>query len=378
MIRIKVFPLKKVIYRLEITLSYISFLILAIILIVLLLSQNALNLELIINNGILEIKENLTEEKLVRGILKRKIKIFDDAQTQIKEPEPIVVKNNSGEIQTKEETQEDDNELNVEKEENINVKIEPYEKKDKPEHYDVQTLEGGKIRVGSAIIKNYTKKNIDLEKLKDVSRFDVTEKTSFLIFHTHTSETYKIDSEKYSDFYRTEDQNYNIVSVGSVLAKALNEKGFDAVQDKSIHDYPSYNGAYKSSLETVQKILKDKKYDFVIDIHRDAISSNYNFRPTVEINGESVAKLMFVIGTNSSGLKHDEWMENLKLAIMIQNRAEEMYPGLFRELNLSKSRYNQHVSNGAMIVEVGATGNTLEEAKNSMKYLATVLDSLKK
>ena len=150
------------------------------------------------------------------------------------------------------------------------------------------------------------------------------------------------------------------------------------MQDKSIHDYPSYNGAYKSSLETVQKILKDKKYDFVIDIHRDAISSNYNFRPTVEINGESVAKLMFVIGTNSSGLKHDEWMENLKLAIMIQNRAEEMYPGLFRELNLSKSRYNQHVSNGAMIIEVGATGNTLEEAKNSMKYLAAVLDSLKK
>ena len=87
---------------------------------------------------------------------------------------------------------------------------------------------------------------------------------------------------------------------------------------------------------------------------------------------------MFVIGTNSSGLKHDEWMENLKLAIMIQNRAEEMYPGLFRELNLSKSRYNQHVSNGAMIIEVGATGNTLEEAKNSMKYLAAVLDSLKK
>ena len=132
MIRIKVFPLKKVIYKLEITLSYISFLILAIILILLLLSQNALNLELIINKGILEIKENLTEEKLVRGILKRKIKIFDDAQTQIKEHEPIVVKNNSGEIQTKEETQEDNNELNVEKEENINVRIEPYEKKDKP------------------------------------------------------------------------------------------------------------------------------------------------------------------------------------------------------------------------------------------------------
>lgn len=86
---------------------------------------------------------------------------------------------------------------------------------------------------------------------------------------------------------------------------------------------------------------------------------------------------MFVIGTNSAGLSHDEWMENLKLAIMIQNRANEMYPGLFRELHLSNSRYNQHVSNGAMILEVGATGNTLEEAQNAMKYFAEVIDSMK-
>ena len=32
---------------------------------------------------------------------------------------------------------------------------------------------------------------------------------------------------------------------------------------------------------------------------------------------------------------------------------------------------------GALILEVGATGNTLEEAQNAMKYLANVIDSMK-
>ena len=74
---------------------------------------------------------------------------------------------------------------------------------------------------------------------------------------------------------------------------------------------------------------------------------------------------------------NDNWMENLKLALLIQNTANSMYPGLFRDLNLSKSRYNQHVCDGALIVEVGATGNTLDEVWTAMKYLANVIEALK-
>ena len=89
------------------------------------------------------------------------------------------------------------------------------------------------------------------------------------------------------------------------------------------------------------------------------------------------AQLMFVVGTDGGGLEHPNWKQNLKVAVKIQEKANEMYPGLFRDMNLSKSRYNQHVSNGAFIIEVGTTGNTLEEAKNSMKYLANVIESFK-
>ncbi len=78
------------------------------------------------------------------------------------------------------------------------------------------------------------------------------------------------------------------------------------------------------------------------------------------------------------GLEHTNWNQNLKLAIRIQEKANQMYPGLFKPIVLRNSRYNQHVANGAAIIEVGATGNTLEQCNTSMKYLANVIDSVMK
>ena len=112
----------------------------------------------------------------------------------------------------------------------------------------------------------------------------------------------------------------------------------------------------------------------VIDLHRDALGSNSQYAPRVKIGEEVVAQLMFVIGTNGGGLEHSNWERNLKIAIKIQEKANEMYPGLFKPIILRNSRYNQHVSDGACIIEVGATGNTLEECNASMKYLAKVLE----
>ena len=151
------------------------------------------------------------------------------------------------------------------------------------------------------------------------------------------------------------------------------------IRDKTKHDYPAYSGSYTRSLETVTKLLKkNKDTQIVFDIHRDAIGSNSNYAPTTEINGEKVAQLMFVIGTNDGGGKHPNWKNNLKFAIKVQEKANEMYPGLFRNINLRSATFNQKVTDAASIIEVGATGNTLEEACSSMKYLAKVLDAVLK
>lgn len=245
----------------------------------------------------------------------------------------------------------------------------------RPKNYFINQFSTGKIQVGNTLITNYTNRDLDLSELSKVSNFKINDNLKILIVHTHTSEAYsEIGS---GTNFRTLDDSLNVVSVGDVLEKNLLLKNFNVKHSKVKHDTPSYNGSYGASLKTVEEELIKNDYDIILDIHRDALASNMNFRPTAEINGESVAKLMFVVGTNASGLSHDNWMENLKLALLIQNTANEMYPGLFRDLNLSKSRYNQHVCNGALILEVGATGNTLDEVWNAMKYFSNVLEVLK-
>lgn len=240
---------------------------------------------------------------------------------------------------------------------------------------DTEKISQTKVRVGTVKIENYTKRELDFEELSKALNVEVLKSDRVFIYHTHTSESYS-DVGIYSDYYRTTDKTNNVVSVGNRLVQELEKYGMYAVQDTTVHDYLSFGKAYEASLKTIKKRMNEDKYDILIDIHRDALAANETFRPTAEINGETVAKLMFVIGTDTAGLSHDEWMENLKFAIAFQERANRMYPGLFRDIHLSTSRYNQHMSNKAVIVEVGATGNTVQEAQASMKYFASVLNSM--
>ena len=200
-------------------------------------------------------------------------------------------------------------------------------------------------------------------------------KNNILIFHTHTCESYT-PTEQYNyestGNYRTTDLNYSVARVGDELEKYLKEYGFSVIHDKSYHDYPSYNGSYNRSLVTVKKLLENNSnIDVVIDLHRDAIGDN-TYAPKVQIGDDCCARIMFVIGTDGGGLSHDGWRNNLKFAMKVVQKGNELYPGFFKPIIVRNSRYNHHLSNAACIIEVGATGNTLEECMNSMKYLAKI------
>ena len=133
---------------------------------------------------------------------------------------------------------------------------------------------------------------------------------------------------------------------------------------------------WTSSLNTVTKLLEENKNtDIVIDVHRDAVGDN-KYAPTVKIGDEYAAQIMFVVGGNGSSIPHPKWQQNLKFAIKVQQKANEMYPGLFKPIILRESGYNQQVSKAASLIEVGATGNTLDQCLISMKYLAKVLDEV--
>ena len=281
---------------------------------------------------------------------------------------------------------------NIREIENVNSNIEDNEKKEEisASTEEVATNETTEIVTNNPIKENY---NIEVNgvKIKNETSFEIDEsildtelninKENIVIFHTHTCESYtpteQFNYEQTGNF-RTTDLNYSVVRVGEELTQNLVKYGFNVNHDKTYHDYPAYTGSYTRSKATVESVLASTPSDIIIDLHRDAIGSKSDYDPSVKIGDETVAQLMFVIGTNGGGLYHPDWRSNLKFAIEVQEKANEMYPGLFKTMIVRNSRYNQHLGKAACIIEVGATGNTLEQSMTSMKYLAKVLEEYKK
>lgn len=229
---------------------------------------------------------------------------------------------------------------------------------------------------GDVEIRNQTGYALSEEMLTPNIEVD---SSNIIIFHTHTCESYTpTEQNQYepSGSYRTTDLDYSVSRVGDELENYLSNYGYNVNHDRTYHDYPAYTGSYSRSLKTVEKMEQTTPADVVIDLHRDAVGSNSNYAPTVRIGEDYCAQLMFVIGTDGGGLWHPNWNQNLKFAVKVQQKAEELYPGLFKPIILRNSRYNQHVSKAATIIEVGATGNTLEQCLTSMKYLSKVLDEV--
>jgi len=283
------------------------------------------------------------------------------------------------------------NENDFSKEENIFSPGEIENKNEGEKNEDEQKQENERITTDikdtftnqykTVTVKNLTS-NIKLTESILKPNYNVNNKKNIIIYHTHTCESYtptRENSYTATANFRTTDLNYTVVKVGRELKINLEKHGFNVIQSEEKHDYPAYTGSYSRSLKTIEKLLEQNKgTDIIFDIHRDAVGSSSTYAPTVEINGEKVAQLMFVIGTNDGGGKHPNWQNNLKFAVNVQEKANEMYPGLFRSINLRSATFNQRVSNAASIIEVGATGNTLEEATASMKYLAEVLNEVLK
>lgn len=280
------------------------------------------------------------------------------------------------------------------KEELINENVEPKEIGEKPQE-EIKTADVPTNTTTQIVTQHPIKESFNTEingvKIKNETSFEINNsileremnisKDNIAIFHTHTCESYT-PSEQYpyeqTGNFRTTDLNYSVVRVGDELTNYLMGFGFNVAHDKTYHDYPAYTGSYTRSLTTVQNLLKTNKSDIIIDLHRDAIGSVSNYDPSVKIGEDVAAQLMFVIGTNGGGLYHPDWQSNLKFAIEVQQKANELYPGLFKAIIVRNSRYNQHLGKAACIIEVGSTGNTLEQCLTSMKYLSKVFDELKK
>ncbi len=198
-----------------------------------------------------------------------------------------------------------------------------------------------------------------------------------LIMHTHTTECFSSsETTKYSvsENGRTTNDLKNMIAIGKIFADTLNSAGIKTVHDTTVHDYPTYNHAYTRAAATIKKNLDaSPNIKIVLDIHRDAIGSDNSVKLTTKIDNKNAAQIMIVAGTDKNGLVHKDWRKNLTFAAHLQSTANTEYPGLMRNLNLRSERFNQHLTPGSLIIEVGSNTNTLEEAKVAAEAFSDVL-----
>lgn len=205
------------------------------------------------------------------------------------------------------------------------------------------------------------------------------EQPQVLIYHTHTTESYCPNSDWYDEDCpdRSRDSSRNMTAVGDAICDALSERGIASVHDCTVHDYPMYTGAYYRSADTVESVLaKYPSIKLVLDIHRDGIAAEDGtpIAPAITINGKSAAQFMIISGCDDKGeLDLPNYMENFKTACLVQRSAEAAYPGLARAMLFDYRNYNQHISIGSLLIEVGSQANTLDEAVYTGELIGNIL-----
>ena len=233
---------------------------------------------------------------------------------------------------------------------------------------------------GTVYFKNETDYAIDMAALleKDSPVSLGSEGVQVLIMHTHGTEAYTPSpghTYTASGEYRTTDSAANMLRVGKEICDRLNARGISTLHSTALNDYPAYNGSYNRALKNIQSYVnKYPSIRLVIDVHRDAISSGGTYYKTsADIDGAQTAQLMFVTGTDAGGLTHEGWRDNLTFQAQLHDRLNSTCPGIMRPMSIRASRFNQHVRVGSMLVEVGACGNTLEEALAAARIFANTL-----
>ena len=233
------------------------------------------------------------------------------------------------------------------------------------------TTEDGYVRVENVFIKNTSRQTVE-----DIA-FDGTfaaklgaDAPQVLILHTHGSEAYTMpEGQEYvsTGTFRTADGSVSVIRVGDEIAAALSQHGISVLHDRALYDDPEYNGAYYRAEDAIEAYLeKYPSISFILDVHRDALEDKAGHQYKVITREDpSCAQVSLVMGSSWEG-----WQENLKLAVAVQQHLTDQYPTLMRPVTVRNSDYNEYFTPGSLLVEVGAAGNSLDEALAAARLFA--------
>lgn len=197
-----------------------------------------------------------------------------------------------------------------------------------------------------------------------------------LIVHSHGTESYE-NTQGYAETsqYRTLDTDYNMIAIGAEVKRVLEEGGIRVIHDTTAHDHPSYSASYSQSRKSVKAYLEEyPSICLVLDLHRDAAEDKQGKQLAYTATSDDVtaAQLMLVVGTDVR-LSHPQWPENMSLAVKLHALLERNFPGICRPISFRSQRFNQDLSPGALLVEVGSAGNTQEQALEAARVLGKTL-----
>ena len=241
------------------------------------------------------------------------------------------------------------------------------------------------IPLENGYIKNCTSiSKADIEtQVKNPPYFTIedTDEPQVLIMHTHTTESYVPFTGDYYDktmSFRSTDNSQNMAVVGDRIASELEAAGIGVIHDATQHDYPSYNGAYDRSQKTVEQYLAEyPSIKIVLDVHRDAIASGDQvISAETEIDGKKAAQVMIISGCDDGTMGYPDYMKNLSFAAALQNQLEGDYPTLTRPILFDYRKYNQQLTTGSLLLEIGSHGNTLEQAAYTGELIGKSLGRL--
>lgn len=236
--------------------------------------------------------------------------------------------------------------------------------------------------IDGVYVKNDAKKDYDLKKMIDspvqLGLNKNSDDPQILIVHTHATETYNNENWDYylpQKSYRSDDDSLNMVHIGDIIGNLLTQAGYKTIHTNTHHDV-DFNRSYSSSYKEISAYLeKYPSIKVVLDVHRDTIitGEGVKYRTVTQIDGKQSSQVMLLMGCGNDTYKHPNWEKNFTLACHIQKTAAELYPNLMRPILLRDARYNEHLSTGSLLVEVGTCGNSPQEARLGAESFARVL-----
>ena len=226
--------------------------------------------------------------------------------------------------------------------------------------------------------------NMNIARNPTVEYLSSGKSPKVLIIHTHGTEAYSDNGalsyrDDGSEIARSTDKNKNVVSVGAVLANELDKLGIKSIHCEIMHDSEGYGSAYDRAKETIEKYMEQyPTIELVIDVHRDAVikSDGSLVRPVTVVDGKAAAQVMCVVGSSWGGENNPNWERNLALAIQIRKNLNDKYENLCRPPYLKSSTYNQELAYSSLLLEIGACGNSLEEAHVSARLIAKAISEI--